>query len=176
MKILLISGSPRKGNTEFILSKISEGLKADNELILLRNKKINYCQGCGACFETNECLQNDDMSEIISKMTEADLVILGTPNYYDNVSALTKNFFDRTSPFYEGSKLENKKFIAIISAYQKGESVDNCETAIRNYAKTQKIDVLDVFSFQAEAANDVANNPESLKNLELIIEKINSLG
>lgn len=37
-KILFISGSPRKGNTEFVLNKIYKAVKGKKELILLRNK------------------------------------------------------------------------------------------------------------------------------------------
>lgn len=175
-KTLLVSGSPRKGNSEFILQKISQGLKSENELVLLRDEKINYCLGCSACFDSHSCVQNDAMKELIARLKSADLIILGTPNYYDNVSALLKNFFDRTSPLYD-TGLAGKKMVAIISAYHESgsESVINCEKIIRNYARLQNIDVIGIFPFQAEGADDVRNNPESVKRIEETIADINKL-
>ena len=47
-KILLISGSNRNGNTNYLLKQIEQ--KIDNtELILLSKCNIEYCKGCLAC-------------------------------------------------------------------------------------------------------------------------------
>ena len=42
MKILAINGSPRKGNTDFMLQTILGSAKADSEIIYLRDKKIEF--------------------------------------------------------------------------------------------------------------------------------------
>ena len=52
MKVVGICGSPRKGNTEWMLRKLLEGAAregADSELILLREKDIRTCDGCLTC-------------------------------------------------------------------------------------------------------------------------------
>jgi len=52
MKVVGICGSPRKGNTEWMLRKLLGGAakaKAETELILLREKNISWCDGCLSC-------------------------------------------------------------------------------------------------------------------------------
>ena len=99
-KILLISGSNRNGNTNYLLKQIEQ--KIDNtELILLSKCNIEYCKGSLACHKIDKCVIKDDINEIINKIKEADLIIFGVPNYFDNVSGLFKNFMDRLHPLYK---------------------------------------------------------------------------
>ncbi|MFC1613561.1 flavodoxin family protein [Patescibacteria group bacterium] len=67
-KILLISGSSRKGNTDFILNKLSNELSGEKEIIYLRDKKIEYCKGCLRDHQVAECFIKDDMEKILKKM------------------------------------------------------------------------------------------------------------
>ncbi|MCX6789437.1 MAG: flavodoxin family protein [Candidatus Gribaldobacteria bacterium] len=113
-KFLLVSGSPRSGNTELILKKIFEALPKEKELILLRQKNINHCKGCLSCDKLKKCVQRDDMQAIYPKMQAADVLIIGSPNYFDNVSGLMKDFIDRTNPFYKTDKLKNKKAFFVV--------------------------------------------------------------
>ena len=54
--VLVLSASPRKGGNsdllcdQFMLGATDAGNQA--EKIFLRDKKINYCTGCGACDRT----------------------------------------------------------------------------------------------------------------------------
>jgi multimeric flavodoxin WrbA len=41
------------------------------------------------------CIQDDDFEKLISKIITSDVIILGSPGYWGNVSAIMKNFFDR---------------------------------------------------------------------------------
>ena len=53
MKLLIISASPRKGgNSDTLCDEFAKGaIKAGHtvEKIFLKEKKINYCTGCGLC-------------------------------------------------------------------------------------------------------------------------------
>ena len=69
-RILVISASPRKGGNsdtlcdQFILGAEEAGNRV--EKIVLREKKMNFCQGCLFCQDNDgRCIQNDDMSEIL---------------------------------------------------------------------------------------------------------------
>jgi len=95
MKILLISGSPRQGNTEYILKHLFDKIECEKELILLRNQNIEHCKGCLNCHKTYKCNIKDDMKDIIEKMIESDLIIFGVPCYFDNVTSIFKTFIDR---------------------------------------------------------------------------------
>ena len=105
-KVLIISSSPRKGgNSDTLCDKFAEGAKsAGNEVekIFLKDKKINYCTGCGFC-NTNDytaCSQKDDTSEILDKMVEADVIVFATPVYFYTMCGQLKTLIDRCCAIY----------------------------------------------------------------------------
>ena len=112
-KILGISGSPRKGNTEILLD---EALKSAETLggiitgkIYLRKMNINYCSGCFKCSEENEndfgCqINRDSMDKICDQLKECKGLILATPVYFGQVTAQMKTFMDRTEPLLRYAK------------------------------------------------------------------------
>jgi len=64
-KVLVLSSSPRKGgNSDLLCDQVIKGSKEVGhhvEKISLREKKINYCTGCGTCINrTKGCSQKDD--------------------------------------------------------------------------------------------------------------------
>ena len=65
--------------------------------IYLSEKTIKYCTGCYTCwFKTpGICVINDDMKELISLIDNSDILIFGTPLYFNNISGTLKVFFDR---------------------------------------------------------------------------------
>lgn len=116
--ILIISASPRKGgNSDVLCDEFIKGAQqAGNktEKIFLRDKKINYCTGCGVCNSTHKCVQNDDMAELVDKMVEADVIVLATPVYFYTMDAQLKTFIDRTVPRY--TEMTDKEFYYILTA------------------------------------------------------------
>jgi len=177
--ILLISGSPRKGNTEFILSSIYKAVKGEKELILLRNKKIGYCSGCLYCEKHNACSINDGMREIYEKIRKADVIIIGTPNYFDNVTGILKVFMDRTNPFYNGgstSELTGKKLVTIVVG---GGKIKNSkrvgETALKYFSDAHDMELASQHYFKALGSKEVETNPRNKNAINKIIKKINTL-
>lgn len=176
MKTLLISGSPRKGNTEFILNKIYKSIMGKKELVLLRNKNIKHCAGCLYCDKHKKCAIRDDMQGIYGKLQKADIIVLGTPNYYDNVPGLLKDFIDRLNPFYKTDKLKGKKLITIVVG---GGAIKNSkmmgEQALKNFYDLQEFKLIGSYYFQALNLKEVENNPKSSGVINKIVEKINSI-
>lgn len=101
MKVLAIVGTGRRnGSVSNICKKIIDGVMDsgnEGELINLFDYKINYCIGCRLCSKDSRgiCVQNDDFERLLDKVIKADVIILGSPVYWGNVSAIMKNFFDR---------------------------------------------------------------------------------
>lgn len=119
-KVLIISSSPRKGgNSDTLCGKLMEGaISAGHivEKIFLRDKKINYCSGCGFC-NTNDytaCSQKDDAAEIIEKMITADVIVFATPVYFYTMSAQMKTLIDRCCARY--THINGKEFYYIMTA------------------------------------------------------------
>lgn len=116
--VLIISASPRKkGNSSILCDRFAEGAAESGhnvEKIVLSDKKIGYCRGCGACNSTHSCVQKDDMAEILDKLIEADVIVLATPVYFYSVDGQMKTFIDRTVPRY--TEISNKDFYFIMTA------------------------------------------------------------
>ena len=99
MKVLAIVGTNRrKGNIVKICEQILAGAESNGhqiELLNLYDFQINYCIGCWACAKNGTCSQKDDFESIYAKFSEADVIVLGSPVYWGNVTGVMKNFFDR---------------------------------------------------------------------------------
>lgn len=115
MKIAVINGSHqgRNGNTNIMVSAFLKGATeagADTVNIILAEKEIKYCTACKACwFRTpGKCVIRDDMAGIISLIEDADVRVLATPLYFDNISSMLKVFIDRlmviASPYWGKGK------------------------------------------------------------------------
>jgi multimeric flavodoxin WrbA len=135
MKVIGISGSPRKGNTEWMLGKLLEEVAqsgVETDLVLLRKLSIKGCDGCLSCEmggreRKGHCKINDDMQQIYPRLLEADAWALGTPVYFELLSGLLKNFMDRTCPIW--TKLEGKPVVGIAVAEEGiGKAIENLKT------------------------------------------------
>lgn len=124
MRILGIVCSPRKGgNTEILVTEALAAAReagGETELVLVADKNIAPCDGCGACRETGICKVKDDMQTIYEQLERADGVILGTPVYFLNVTAQAKAVMDRTYALMWSRKLKGKVAAAIVAARRLG--------------------------------------------------------
>ena len=117
-KVLIISASPRKnGNSDLLCDRFAQGALESGhkvEKIFLASKNIGYCRGCGVCNATHQCVQKDDMAEILEKMVAADVIVLATPVYFYTMDGQMKTFIDRTVPRY--TEITYKDFYFIMTA------------------------------------------------------------
>ncbi|MBU3949795.1 MAG: flavodoxin family protein [Proteobacteria bacterium] len=118
MKILGISGSPRKDETSGVyklVKTVLENTGIEYELISLRGKKIGGCIACLKCAKDNVCKVDDDMSELREKIVHADAYVIGAPNYYSTINAITHAFLERLYQFrhQEGDSLWGKLAVAV---------------------------------------------------------------
>jgi len=107
MKILVLNGSPRRGGVvDTILERVLEaaGKKGcTGEKLNVCDLKLRPCTGCMACRTDGVCrLSRDDAHEAAEKIAEADLLVVGTPTYWGNMSGQLKLLFDRTVPVFMG--------------------------------------------------------------------------
>jgi multimeric flavodoxin WrbA len=185
MKILSICGSPRKGNSETIINRINQILKKkeiENEIILLREKNIQRCNGCVEyCNKNLKCHHKDDMTEIMKKMIEADGYIFVLPNYFGMPPRLFKDFIDKCSIFYTAkTDLKSKKTVVISVGTDLPFIKENTRNISKNFCETLKIKVVATGNFVSRSElkrnyNDIFENklnPKIEKELEDIVEKL----
>jgi len=108
IKLLTISASPVEGSsTEFILSEIADAVvaslgetdKVASTTVRLNDLKYIPCQACGKSPEPEYCLFDDDLTPVYRALVECDCLLLGSPVYFDSVTAQAKAFIDRCNCF-----------------------------------------------------------------------------
>ena len=92
MKIAILNGSPRIGNTAAMVNAFAEGAKeAGHEVDILHvgKMKIGGCLACEYCHSKGEgkCVQKDDMEKVMPAYKEADMIVYASPVYYFDVTA-----------------------------------------------------------------------------------------
>lgn len=137
-KILILSGSPRKGgNSDILCDEFMRGAKENGhsvEKINVAEKKIGYCKACYYCKKFDgKCVMNDDMAEVLQKMIDADVIVLSSPVYFYSIDAQLKAVIDRTVARW--LEVKNKEFYYIVTcADEENESCERTLECFRGYA------------------------------------------
>ncbi|MDR1068440.1 MAG: flavodoxin family protein [Clostridiales Family XIII bacterium] len=102
--VIAINGSPRKNaNTATLLQKALDGAAsagAETELIHLIDLDYTGCVSCFACKRngtkfTGSCAVRDGLTPVLEKAMASDAIILGSPIYLGDVTALMRAFIER---------------------------------------------------------------------------------
>ncbi|ENN96426.1 NADPH-dependent FMN reductase [Methanocaldococcus villosus KIN24-T80] len=178
--ILGISGSPREGNTSFL---VKEALKAaanegfDTEFISLAKKEMNPCIACNVCKETGQCQIIDDVEDILNKMREADGIIIGSPVYFGGVSAQLKILMDRSRPLRYGFQLKNKVGGAIAVGASRNGGQETTIQQIHNFFLIHSMIIVgDAEPTAHYGGTGVGKDPEDCKNDDIGLETARNLG
>jgi len=102
MKAVAFCGSARKeGNTALLLNTVLDSLAEQGvatELVELAGKEVTGCRACFGCFKNKNqrcVVDKDPVNDCIVKMVEADVVLLGSPTYFADLSSEMKALIDR---------------------------------------------------------------------------------
>ncbi|MBO5522317.1 MAG: flavodoxin family protein [Roseburia sp.] len=135
--ILIISSSPRKGgNSDTLCDYFMKGAEeAGNHVdkIRLAELKIGYCSACYACKTKGHCVKKDDMEQVITKMRNADVIVLATPVYFYTMCAQMKTMIDRTLGGAQKAGLENKEFYLMATAADGKAAMERTIDGLRGY-------------------------------------------
>lgn len=136
-KVLILSGSPRKGgNSDILCDEFAKGaIEAGHEVEKIRvaEKNIGYCRACYACKETGKCVIKDDMAEVLQKMIDADVLVLASPVYFYSIDAQLKAVIDRTVARW--LEVRDKEFYYIVTAADsEHSSAETTLACFRGYA------------------------------------------
>ena len=89
MKIVILYGSPRKGDTYEIVDKVKSQLNVlstdhlEFDEVFLTDYDYGFCKGCYNCFEFGEdkCPHYNQINPIIDKIKACDGLIVTSPVY-----------------------------------------------------------------------------------------------
>lgn len=99
MNILFINGSPnRKGNTAALAESLLRG--KDYETLHLTDYRIG---------SYGQAFAGDQLMEVITKMKEAEVVVIGSPLYWHNICGSVRNMLDRFYGLVENGVFSGRK-------------------------------------------------------------------
>lgn len=172
-----IVGSPKKnGNVDLLVSEVLRGTESQGvttHKIYLNGLKIKPCQSCSVDPSPEYCIYDDDMKTIYDALEKCDAIVLGSPVYFDTVSAQVKLVIDRcnclmpyvkrsdgTSGFERRMKKRKKGvFIAVAGADQE---FDTIQTTIKGFFSWANIDLVETLLYRHE--DDVLGGVRTEKN------------
>lgn len=180
MKVLGISGSPRKGNTDAAVQACLEEISSagiETEFLALHDLNIKMCDGCRACGTETPCKIKDDMHSVYRKCIEADAIVIGSPTYYAAVSGLLKTFMDRSLYLRRsGMKLSSKLCGAIAVGASRNGGQELVCSQIHNWALLQEMLVVSDKKTAHFGGIVVANQLDDWKKDEAGMETVRNLG
>ena len=173
MKVLYISGSPRKkSNTDYLLGVMLP--ITGGQFVKLTDYRIEPCKGCWACQELGRCTIDDDMNNVLMPMLlDIDAIVLGSPVYFNNVSAQLKSFIDRT--WCIRGKLKNKIGGAVVVGRKYG--AESAITAISAFfLKHEMISANRGVCGVAFSPEEIMQDLEAVEAANRLAERIIELG
>ncbi len=130
MNILVIHGSPRKGNTYRVVQLVQGCLAAQSDIIFeevwLKDIGLDFCVSCYRCFVEGEeyCPRAAVVSPLAEKMAAADGVIVASPCFSLHVPGHVKCFVDLMSyNFHRPGFFANKGLAVGTTAGQGAKTV-----------------------------------------------------
>ena len=91
MKIVIVSGSPRKtANTQILMKYVYEYTKTKNQDV----KLINLSDGNIECYKGFDEEYNEETKTAANDIMDADIWLIGTPVYNSFFSSALKNLFE----------------------------------------------------------------------------------
>ena len=147
MNILVIVGSQRRnGNTDQLTGLIKDHLRRlaaqhqvalDIETLYLGQQNLQFCRGCRICYDRGEehCPVKDDLLAVKAKMLAADGLLLTSPVYVDDVSALIKNLIDRLCHVCHRPQFAGKVayVVATTGSSRTGKTLETMTMALRTW-------------------------------------------
>ena len=120
MKIVVITGSPRKNGNSFAMTEAfiaaAEGLGHTVQRFDAAFMKIGGCRACETCYKSGKaCTFDDDFNLIAPALLEAEAVVYTMPVYWYSIPAQIKGVIDRIYSLVIGGKNVAGKKCAIIS-------------------------------------------------------------
>jgi multimeric flavodoxin WrbA len=179
--VLGISTSPRRhGNTEILLDEVLRGAHdagGSIEKIVLKDLTIAPCRECERCIEAGQCVVQDDMRMMYSKLIETDRLAFASPIFFMGLCAQAKALVDRgqalwikkyvrKEPIVTPGRAPTRKGLFISVGGTRGETLFKCAQLTMKYF----FDVLEMqyaanLTFgRIDGKGEIARHPTALKD------------
>ncbi|MGB4613733.1 MAG: NAD(P)H-dependent oxidoreductase [Erysipelotrichaceae bacterium] len=120
MKILIINGSPHKGNTWILTQHVKEFIYSFDKTINfseihLMDINIPFCTGCSNCFRKGHqfCPHNNKIQPILNSIENSDAIIFSVSCFQGHLTGVMKNFTDHIAFLIHRPRFFYKKAMII---------------------------------------------------------------
>lgn len=130
INVLGISGSPRDGNSQFLLQEALEAAKKvlpERVQIFaysFKGKRFAPCMGCFKCTEerhSGECVIQDDFQNLRDLWLNANVILYSVPVYHISIPGQLKCFIDRLgNTINRYYRLTAPRFLKVVGAIAQG--------------------------------------------------------
>ncbi|WXG44692.1 MAG: flavodoxin family protein [Promethearchaeati archaeon SRVP18_Atabeyarchaeia-1] len=179
MKACGMIGSPKKdGNVDQLASQVLRGMNSvgiESDKIYLNDLRIRACQSCGVDPSPKFCIFDDDMKKIYDALDSCDAIVLGSPVYFDTVSAQVKLMIDRCNclmPYLEkpdGSwgfvrRIAKRKKGVFIAAAGVDQEYESILTTVKGFFQWANIELIEtvLYSHDDTDMGGVKTNKEKM--------------
>lgn len=145
MKIVVITGSPRrKGNSFAMTDAFIKAVEAKGNSVTRFDAafmKIGGCHACMTCFKTGKaCSFDDDFNQIAEAVLKADAVVYTMPVYWYSIPSQIKGVIDRIFSLVVGGKDISGKKCALITCCEESDMtvMDGVRIPLERSAKLLK--------------------------------------
>jgi multimeric flavodoxin WrbA len=183
-QVIIVLGSPRKnGNSAALAEQAAAGARASGakiEIVYLHGLTMEPCSACDACQATTEadCIINDELTDLLPRLRQADALILASPVYWFTFAAQTKLFIDRA--FYalngpEGHALKGKPLGLLMTYGDTDPFTSGAINALRTFqdiCRYIKAPVAGLVYGSASAEGDIRKQPGLLQQAYQLGQKL----
>jgi multimeric flavodoxin WrbA len=180
VKVCGIIGSPRKnGNVDVLVSEVLRGASsrgAETSKVYLNDLEIRPCQSCGVDPAPKDCVFDDGMRTVYDSLRSCDVLVLGSPVYFDTVSAQTKLMIDRCNclmPYVKRAdgtfdferRMKKRKRGVFIAVAGSDQEFDTIQTTIRGFFNWTCTELAQVILYPHDDAvlGSVKNDREKMR-------------
>jgi NAD(P)H-dependent FMN reductase len=124
LKVLIVVGSlNRHSATRVVLNDVAEKLRGQGAVVDV----LDFFHEPLALFNTDTTYESDMFKTLRPRVENADVFLLGTPDYHGSMSSAIKNFLDHFWQEFAG-----KLFATVVASHEKGLTVtDQLRTVAR---------------------------------------------
>lgn len=128
MRITGLVASPRgdRSTTRKLVEAALDGaagMGTVTGIVDLSRLKIGRCKGCGSCFRTGMCVQDDDLVYALESMLKSDGIVFGSPAYASGVTPAMGALIERMGESRHCLLLEGKYGLSVSVSRDVGEGL-----------------------------------------------------
>ena len=172
MKILLLNGSQRKGNTVTALNSLKKEFadvpNTEVKQIDANEVSVSQCIACMSCGTEGKCVFDDDTNMVVDAVMEADAIVFATPVYWWGITAQMKLVIDKL--YCQCSNLAKmKKKVGVVVIGEAEQSDPQYQIISKQFECICGFlgwDIEFCNTYSAGDVNDLAEDTEAVRQLE----------